>query len=77
MLQQKGVAGGVFFGGVDQNTLRAFGRFFIEIPLALFLDDVAVEVAVDDSVEVSRRDFRDIVESFEIVLLPAFLHKGR
>jgi hypothetical protein len=32
LLQQKGVAGGVCFGGVDQKTLLALGRLFIDIP---------------------------------------------
>ena len=49
LLQQKGVAGGVFVGGVDQNALLVLGRFFIDDFLdADFVDaDDEVDGAVD------------------------------
>ena len=49
LLQQKDVAGGVCVGRVDQNTLRALGRFFIEIPFEVFFD--ADFVDTDDDVD--------------------------
>ena len=40
LLQQKDVAGGACFGGVDQKALRFLGRFFMELPVDIFFDAV-------------------------------------
>ena len=57
LLQQKEVAGGVCSGRVDQNTLRALGRFFIEIPFDLFAPDfVDTDDDVDGAVDIDDDD---------------------
>jgi hypothetical protein len=56
LLQLKEIAGGVCFGGVDQNTLRALGRLFIEIPLEVFFDAVFVDLDADDDGAVDDDD---------------------
>mmetsp|Transcript_19951 Transcript_19951/g.19218 ORF Transcript_19951/g.19218 Transcript_19951/m.19218 type:complete len:90 (-) Transcript_19951:95-364(-) len=56
LLQLKEIAGGVCFGRVDQNTLRAFGRRFIEIPLELFFDAGFVDVDTNDDGAVDDDD---------------------
>ena len=57
LLQQKGVAGVVFSGGVDQKALRVLGRLLIDFAFVVsfdvsFLNDEDEECVPDDSLSI-------------------------